>query len=326
MSTEIILYEPPAGDRQIETGRPSLHIVTPAAPIPLDAYLPAYLAALKAKGHRPRGIDKYAGELRYFIKWLPPDATMSIITTAVIQQYQEVRAEHCSPGTVAMALTTIRSFCRWAMKRGFRSDDPTLDLDWPKKRHASPRALKFAELRTLMLAINNEPARLGPVRRWYWHRNRRAMYLMLFAGLRISEVSALRWCDVDLETEELWVRDGKGGKDRCIPIHQALLYELELVPLIERQADYAVAGNADGSLQTFKSLDHVFRRWLPQLGITISAHQLRHTFATEMLRNDADLLMIKELLGHASLETTQRYLKTDTKRMRAAVDRLPSNW
>lgn len=325
--TAIIPYNALVAQRQLELAVPTLHLVMPAPPLPLEAYISSYVVSLQSRGNRPSGVRRYRDQMLYFFRWLGPDATMDSITTDSIRRYQEEHAQRLNPATVSNALTCIRSFCRWAQKRKLRTDDPTVDLDWPKKRRPAPRALKFAELRGLMLAITNEPARLGPVARWTWQRNRRAILLMLFAGLRISEAAGLRWRDVDLEAGELWVRDGKGGKDRCIPLHRVLQYELELVPESERGADSGVVGNGrDGSCMSKKSMDHMFRRWLPKLGISISAHRLRASFATEMLRHDADLLTISTLLGHADLSTTQHYLVADTKRMRAAVDKLPSTW
>lgn len=300
--------------------------LVPQGALPLEAYLPHYLRALQSRGHRPRGIRRYLDQMRYFSAWLGPQATMGDITTDTIRQYQEQRAQVCSAATVSNTLSVIRSFCKWAMKRRFRADDPTVDLDWPRKRVPAPRALKFAELRSLMLAITNEPAGLSPLQRWRWRRNRRAVLLMLFAGLRISEAAAVRWCDVDLEEGTLWVRDGKGGKDRNLPLHEVLLYELALIPEEERLGDHGIVCNRDGSCQDRTSLDNLFRRWLPRLGIRISAHRLRHSFATEMLRHGADLMAIKDLLGHASLETTQAYLLVDTTHKRTAVNKLPSNW
>jgi len=147
---------------------------------------------------------------------------------------------------------------------------------------------------------------------------------MLFGGLRISEAAALRWRDVDLEGRYLVVRDGKGGKDRSVPLHPILLAELAAEP--PHRPNWAVAGKVDGSGMAVKSMAHIFERWLPALGLAISAHQLRHSFATELLRKRADIREIQELLGHESLETTQRYLALDPERLRAAVELLPDEW
>jgi integrase len=157
-----------------------------------------------------------------------------------------------------------------------------------------------------------------------WQRNRRAIYLMLYGGLRIAEASALLWRDVDLDTRVLWVRDGKGGKDRSIPIHPVLLKELLAAP--DRDQVPAVLANLQGLPINPKSLAHLFERQLRKLGVHITAHQLRHSFATEMLRAGADLRSIQELMGHEKLETTQRYLMVDAERMRAAVNLLPEAW
>jgi site-specific recombinase XerD len=120
------------------------------------------------------------------------------------------------------------------------------------------------------------------------------------------------------------VRDGKGGKDRSVPLHAILLAELAAAP--PHRPNWAVAGKADGSGMTVKSMAHIFERWLPERGLAISAHQLRHSFATELLRKRADIREIQELLGHESLETTQRYLALDPERLRAAVELLPDEW
>lgn len=147
---------------------------------------------------------------------------------------------------------------------------------------------------------------------------------MLFGGLRISEAAALRWREVDLDAATLMVIDGKGGKDRMVPLHPTLLNELTRVEAPRKT--WTVAGKPDGSPVKQKSLAHIFERWLPGFGLNISAHQLRHSFATELLRAGADLRSIQELLGHTSLETTQRYLTLSNHQLRVAVDKLPSSW
>ncbi len=289
----------------------------------LDLLLPAYRSALVARGHRLRGIDRYLDQLRAFTAYLGPNATMAQITTAMITAYQEEFARRCSPGTVGNALTVIRSFCRWAIRVGHRLDDPTLTIEWPRRTKPAPRALKKGELRRLFEALSSY-SQLSPLHEFMLRRNRRAIFLMLFAGLRISEVAAPRWRDVDLEGASLMVRQGKGGKDRCVPIHPILLGELHAAPSHYRS--FAVAGGKDGHQLSPKSLAHIFEIWLPKRGLRISTHQLRHTFATELLKHKGDLRHIQELLGHESLETTQGYLAVDIEGLRSVVALLPHEW
>ncbi|NCC32116.1 MAG: hypothetical protein EOM24_08845, partial [Chloroflexia bacterium] len=173
----------------------------------IHALLPAYRSALVARGYRPRGIQKYLEQLRAFARFAGEDLPAETISAESITRYQEHLAARCGSGTVGNALTAIRSFCRWCATQGLRSDDPTLTIVWPRLRKPAPRALSHAELRRLLKAIE-EPDELTELQRWVWGRNRRAVLLMLFAGLRISEVAALRWREVDLEAGVLLVIDG----------------------------------------------------------------------------------------------------------------------
>jgi len=167
----------------------------------------------------------------------------------------------------------------------------------------------------------DEPPFLTLKQRWYHRRNRRAVLLMLYAGLRMGEVIALRWQDVDLE-HALLVRDGKSGRSRSLPLHPVLLAELRMA---SGQPKSAVAGTMKGT-PLVREIDHLFRRWLRKQGIEISAHQRRHSFATELMRQGVNLRAIQELLGHKQLETTQRYLMVEVEHLRSAVEQLPTEW
>jgi integrase/recombinase XerD len=145
---------------------------------------------------------------------------------------------------------------------------------------------------------------------------------MLYAGLRLSEAANVMWADIDLGTGVLMVQNGKGGKWRMIPIHERLRTILELVPPDERHG--AVAGKKDGTALHYTSLPHIFDRTIPDaVGLDITAHQLRHTFATRLLWAGANIREIQYLLGHKSLATTERYLALEIDQKRAAIDRLP---
>lgn len=281
-----------------------------------------YRMHLQALGQRPRGIERYLQHVVGFLATLPPDAGPEHLTAAAVRSHMRERAATCSSATVVNMLTAVRSFCKFLLEEEHIDLDPTTRVRWPKRTHGLPRALSPAELEALITAIR-EPAGLNGTRRWYWRRNRRAILLMLYAGVRLAECAALRWADVDLRANLLTVQEGKGGKARILPLHPALRGELAraaggAVP------SRAVVGKYDGTPLNPKALAHIFEEWLPRQGIEgVSAHRLRHTFATEMLKAGADLSAIQEALGHTDISTTRVYLRVDLSRIRAAVDRLP---
>jgi integrase/recombinase XerD len=255
---------------------------------------------------------------------MEPEEPVDSITATVIRRYRESLAERCAPATVNAALSALRSFFRWTMEEGLHTDDPTLYVTGAKKPRPSPRSLKSSEV-SMLMQVMTVPDTLTDEQLWYWQRNRRAVMLMLYTGLRLSEAAALHWHNVDFDDDTVVVYDGKGGKDRLIPLHAALREVLEQVPAHERQPSWAVVGKRTGEALNRKGLCHTFDRWLHGLGVKVTAHQLRHTFATQMMKEGANLRVVQELLGHADMSTTQRYLFVDMDQKQAAVNGLP-NW
>lgn len=281
-----------------------------------------YLAGRKM---RPRAIDTYVRELRYLLRQLGEDATNADITAQTLGRYQIAR-RHLAAATIRKTLTVIRSYCRWAMSVGLRTDDPTVQILWPKTKRPLPRALTTSELRRLEVALAAPLVGDRKVQR-VRSRDRRIVLLMLYAGLRLSEVAGLMWSDVDLDAGTLTVVEevAKGGRERVIPLHSRLVRALREIP--EREQHGAVAGHPDGRPLSRKTIPHLFDRWLmEEAGLQISAHRLRHTFATRLLREGANLRDIQRLLGHASLATTERYLMVDVSETRLAVDLLPESF
>lgn len=292
------------------------------SPAILDT-LESFSAALAGRKTRPRTITTYAKVLRRFSAWLGDESTIADISADSVGRYQIERAR-LAPATIAKDLSAIRAYSRWCIRAKLRVDDPTLDLEWPKKIEPIPRCLKQRELRLLDQILAQPLPVLDIKKRHKRQREQRSVLLMLYAGLRLSEVPELDWRDVDLDTLTLTVRDGKGGRDRALPIHPRLAADLAQTP--EREQRGAVAGHRDGKKISHKSVPHIFDRWLKDEGLAISAHQLRHTFATQLLWAGRDLRTIQRLLGHASLSTTERYLSVEMEQKRQAVDSLPDHW
>ncbi len=309
--------------------RPGLAVAqnTPQLTDLVDSYR-AYLVGI---GRRPAGIERYVWAIERCFTWLGPGATMADLTdVAVLNYLEDLGARGQAGSTRINALATIRDFSLWAIRRGLRRDDPTTGIPRPPKADPDPDPLYPDQVAVLISAIRM-PEGLEGSSRWQWARNRRALLLKLYAGLRLSEAAALSWQRVKLAAEVLEVRGGKNNKDRLIPIHGRLHAELDMVPASERHHLRAVAGREDCAHLTAKGMAKIYTRWLDPLLRVAGAdfaddfhpHQLRHTFASHLVWSGADLRTVQELLGHAQLSTTERYVRVLLEQKQTAVAKLP---
>ena len=310
-----------------------------ASPPRLIDQIEGYEDYLIGEQRRPTGRAKYLWTIQQVIAWLGEAATHAELNHATVQRYKEVLGKRgCANSTVINALAVIRDFSRWAKFMGYRDDDPTEGIKRPPKRGPNPNPLYPDEIALLMAAIEQDPPAAGSRERWYWGRNRLAVLLFLNTGLRISELAALRWGDIHLRAGVLDVRPeaAKNGRPRTVPIPDQLSEELEAISTKKRRANAPVLTQVNGRALTARGLDHIFDRWLPErleafakrtgenAEIHLYAHRLRHTFASLLVWEDIDLRTVQEILGHRQLDTTAHYTKTDTRRKKAAVARLPN--
>ena len=283
--------------------------------------LESFTAAMAGRKLSPRSIDAYRRCLLTYAAHLGDEPTLDQVTHLSILGFQS-SIRHCAAATISKHLSAIRAYCRWAVRTGLRADDPSLDIQWPKRVLPLPRHLSTGELVLLEALLARPLPVLDGKMRWMLGRDRRALLLMLFAGMRLSEAAELRWTDVDFGAGTLTAR-GKGGKSRLIPLHSRVRAALELVPEADRTG--RVAGSNKGRKVAGKTLARMFEAggWVREGGLEVSAHMLRHTFAVTLLRNGADLRTIQLLLGHASLATTQIYLALELKDKQKAIHLLP---
>ena len=211
-------------------------------------------------------------------------------------------------------VAAVRSFCRWACRVGELAADPSSTLRTPKAPSRLPRHLRPGEVETLLEARVPDNQ---------MHARDRAMIELLYAtGLRVAELVSLDWRDLDLEARVLTVV-GKGGKERMVPFGRPAREALEAwrkaSRALPRADDDALFCNRRGGRLTDRSVRRVLDRWVAAAALAqgVHPHTLRHTFATHLLEQGADLRAIQELLGHASLGTTQRYTHVDIDRLLA---------
>ena len=239
---------------------------------------------------------------------------------AAIRKFLERLAEQSySPATMARKIATLRSFHRWLEKRGLITVNPMLMIRTPKQAKRLPKAINVEQVEKL-LAAPNDNTLLGA-------RDRAILETLYSTGIRVSELVGINRGDVDEQGQALIVM-GKGKKERIVPLgSHALAAIRHYATILDR--DLAQTGhgpdpqaplfiNKHGGRLSTRSVRRKVSKYLTEAGLdpTISPHTLRHSFATHLLDNGADLRSVQELLGHQSLSTTQVYTHLTAQRMR----------
>ena len=234
--------------------------------------------------------------------------------------------EDYSAATMARKIATLRSFYKWAERRGLADVNPMILIRTPRQSKRLPKAITVEQVEQLLSAPGDADV-LG--------RRDRAMLETLYStGIRVSELVGLNFLDLDAAGEALRIR-GKGKKERLVPLGtHALTAIRRYIDLVEADAKFgqAFAGerrkdaplfiNKHGSRLSSRSVRRKLDKYLREAGLdpTISPHTLRHSFATHLLDNGADLRSVQELLGHQSLSTTQVYTHLSSQRLQRAYD------
>jgi site-specific recombinase XerD len=235
-----------------------------------------------------------------------------------MRSWRSRSGEPVSPWTVVGYLTSVRAFFAFLEKKGLILGNPAQGL-LLRKPQRLPRALSEEDARRLMA---------GPP---YWGavgpRDRAILEVLYGTGIRVAECVRLDLQDMALQEGQLLVRNGKGKKDRVVPlVGQALLaldrYLREVRhALVRDPREQAVFLSAIGTRLSPVTLQYQVRRYAKALGLRATPHVLRHSCATHLLRHGADVRQIQQLLGHRALETTALYLKVDVSHLAGVIAR-----
>jgi integrase/recombinase XerC len=248
----------------------------------------------------------YAADLADFGEWL--QRTGRTLTDVDVQALAEYTAElgrgrrGLAPSTIARRLAAVRSYIRFTLGA---ARVPEIALP-PRRRRRLPDAPKLADVEAAIADVGGD----GPLAL----RNCAILELTYSCGLRSAEVVGLRLGDVDFDQETVHVL-GKGGKERVVPLGERAAYA---VAVYLRDVRPSLARGANDSLFLSvrgRSLDTSTLRRLMH-----NPHRLRHAYATHLIEGGADLRTIQELLGHASLSSTQIYSHVDARRLRRVYD------
>jgi integrase/recombinase XerD len=295
--------------------------VGPVASAAVRRYLD-YLAV--ERGLASNTLSAYRRDLHRYAGWLAAagiDDPAQAGETDLVAFLGDLRAGSTPVGTryrassVARTLAAVRGFHRFLVRERLAGADPSRDLGTPKVPASLPKALSVEQVEALLGAIAGDDQLAL--------RDRALLETLYAAGLRVSEATALDVDDLDLEDGTVRAF-GKGAKERLVPIGRSARRALEsyLVrarPLLARpRSGPALFLNAQGSRLTRQGCWKILRRHARHAGLEaeVSPHVLRHSFATHLLAGGADIRSVQELLGHASLATTQVYTRITQDRLR----------
>ena len=298
----------------------------PKVVLPLEAE--EFLSWMVAeRGRSPNTVGAYRRDLRTYASWLGQRGlTLAEVTGPVIEDYlAHLRSQGRAPSSIARALVVVRCLHRFLSQEGHLEADPSFGVEAPRVPQGLPRALAEEEVASLIAAVVGHDA--------IARRDRAMLELLYGAGLRISELVRLSLPDLDLGGGLLRAF-GKGSKERVVPVAGLALEAMHawlnpsgrdhLAPerWARRDDASAVFLNARGGRLSRQGAWGVVRRHGDRVGLgdRLSPHVLRHSCATHMLDHGADIRVVQELLGHASVSTTQVYTRVSTERLRRVYE------
>lgn len=281
--------------------------------------LKAFLTYLSAeKGLSRNTIESYNLDLKKFRDFLSSkDKGLDSFSKGDIVDFIErLRDEGYSISSICQFLSSIKGLCRYLIVEGRIKEDPSENLQAPKKWERLPKSLSISEVRSLLEESSSaENCRPTAIRDY-------VMFELLYSsGLRVSELVSLKIEDINAEAGFLRVL-GKGSKERIVPVNIRALkkvkgYINQQRPEIlkKRQSPYLFVTRR-GKPMTRQRFWQTIKTFGRKLGIELSPHTMRHSFATHLLEGGADLRSLQKMLGHSDISTTQIYTKVTTERLK----------
>ena len=285
----------------------------------MEQMVDTYLLHLKVeRGLAKNTLDSYRRDLKKFVGYLRRNGinTLNEVDRRMIMSFMEdLHNQHRAPATISRNLAAIRSFYSFLTQESLVKANPTTELDAPKIPKRLPNVMTVSQVAILMEQPNgNNAAGL---------RDKAMLELLYATGIRVSELVDLNLVDVNLEMGFLRCL-GKGSKERIVPMGKSAIEAVGAYlqkgrgKLIRNSEDQAVFVNIHGGRLTRQGFWKILKKYVRQAGFQgdITPHTLRHSFATHLLENGADLRAVQEMLGHSDISTTQIYTQVTAIHLR----------
>jgi site-specific recombinase XerD len=281
---------------------------------------------LLIKNYSPATIKWYKNTLKSFLGRYNNDVVnVGDITTERLRVYlYDKRASGAwTADTFLNYYKGLKAFLKWCVKRGYLEENPIASIEKPRLSKKLPKRITEQEaLRVMEYSFN-----MRTTYRFERYRNRAIFAVMIFSGLRAGEVLNLKRGHIDIENNVVHVFEGKGGKDRVIPMALKLkIYLKEYLEDLKRlgkDSEYLFISLQGDKKFTYSGLKKVVERVKKGSGVNYSCHKLRHTFATLMLEGGVDIFSLKQMLGHSDIKTTTIYLSASVKLLQGQMLKHP---
>ncbi len=285
--------------------------------IVMDRSVAAFLEYLAVeRGASPHTVRSYTSDLEDFTQFLRRQQTPSVTAVdarAVRGYLASLHERRLARTTVSRRLATVRSCLRFLARRGRIEQNPARQVRGPRQMRRLPSFLPKDESKELLDRAPT-PTQSG-------RRDHALLELLYATGIRVGECCALDCEDLDRSHRTVRVL-GKGGKERVVPVGETALEAVDGYLALVGHARGALFRNHRGGRLTPRSVHRIVKEQARAIGIgrRVTPHTLRHTFATHMLGEGADLRLIQELLGHSRLSTTQRYTHVSPEHLMKVYD------
>lgn len=272
-----------------------------------------YVNWLRVNGFSSETVKAYENDLQEFWQSLP-QGVQEINRNHIRSFLGLVQARGCSKRTAARKLAALRSYFRFCLLGQEIDTNPAQAIRTPKYGRPLPKFLYPDTVECLLNLPDDSPLGLRD----------RAMFELLYAtGIRVGELVALELKDFRRDSNQLLVT-GKGNKQRLLPVHLEAVIALDYYlregrPKLTRTATSALWLNSNGGALSQRGVRWILSKYCQRLSLafSVSPHVIRHSFATHLLENGADLRTVQELLGHSSLSSTQIYTHVTRERLKA---------
>jgi integrase/recombinase XerD len=309
-----------AGDWTLGGSRPRPLKPKPPAPVQTTkVWLDAFLQYSAGECHlADNTVAAYGRDLRRFFTWLNGRSIPALSIRELADYTAWLHAQGLGPSTLARHLVSLKVFFRYLQLEGVLQDNLAELLGSQKLWERVPKVLSPEQVDRML-----ECPRPTDV---FWHRDRALLELLYATGCRASEISNLKSCDVHLD-DGYCMCHGKGDKQRLVPLGDRAAQAVRAYLQHDRGVLVARAGvDAGWLLLSYRGrrlrrerIWELLKRYAARVGVpaNVSPHTMRHSFATHLLAGGADLRQVQEMLGHASIATTQIYTHVDTSRLKA---------